>query len=63
MVEVSGVGRGSCEKADIHCFADGMFLVGVGSAASVVCRGKVVVKVWEHVRSKGSRVEKEEEVI
>ncbi len=66
VVEVSGVGRGRCEKADIHCFADGRFLVGVrgfGSAAAVVCRGEVVVKLWEHVRSKRSRVEEKEEVI
>ncbi len=66
VVEVSGVGRGRCEKADIHCFADGRFLVGVrgfGSATAVVCRGEVVVKVWEHVRSKRSWVEEKEEVI
>ncbi len=64
VVEVSGVGRGRCEKAGIHCFADGRFLVGVrgfGSAAAVVCRGEV--KVWEHVRSKRSRVEEKEKVI
>lgn len=36
---------------------------GFGSAAAVVCRGEVVVKVWEHVRSKRSRVEEKEKVI